>query len=64
MGREQSKVLIGENTREQIAYKLLDRIFVAESKPLKGATREEILRTYIQCHSAVGGHYIDYEDTA
>lgn len=61
---EQNKVLIGENTREQIAYKLLDRIFVAESKPLKGARREEILRTYIQCYNAAGGHYVDYDDTA
>jgi len=61
---EQNKVLIGENTREQIAYKLLDRIFVAESKPLKGASREEILRTYIQCHNAASGHYVDYDETA
>jgi len=61
---EHSKVLIGENTREQVAYKLLDRIFVAESKPLKGSSREDILRTYVQCYSAAGGLYIDYEETA
>ncbi|OEJ69290.1 hypothetical protein [Magnetovibrio blakemorei] len=61
---EHSKVLVGENTREQIAYKLLDKIFVAEGKTLTSRNREDILRTYVQCYSAAGGVYMDYEDTA
>lgn len=61
---EHTKVLVGENTREQIAYKLLDKVFVAEGKTLTSRNREDILRTYVQCYSAAGGVYVEYDDTA
>ncbi|HXS50846.1 MAG TPA: hypothetical protein VN713_12085 [Sphingomicrobium sp.] len=48
-----SVVHIGENSPEQVAYKLLNNIAQAEKKTLVGAdanvTREWILRTYAQC---------------
>ena len=48
----------GENSPEQVAYKLMDRIFDAEGRGRHGngknpVSRKEILQTYRQCLAAV-----------
>lgn len=50
---DQTTVHIGENSPEQVAFKLMQLIGSAENKPLHHATpavsREWILTTYAQC---------------
>jgi hypothetical protein len=50
---ENAVVHIGENSREQVAFKLLDLVASSEGKVLRGhganADRDYILRTYARC---------------
>jgi hypothetical protein len=52
-------VHIGENSPEQVAYKLMQHIAYAEKVKLEGAganaTREWIIKTYMMCRVAVDG---------
>ena len=57
-----NKVLVGENTPEQVAYKLMEKIFAAEGNSLRGLGREKILKTYIQCHHAMRAVYVELDD--
>jgi hypothetical protein len=54
---DQPIVHIGENSPEQVAYKLMGAVANAEKKHLSGANcntdRAWILRTYAQCIRAV-----------
>ncbi|NCN86149.1 MAG: hypothetical protein GW822_12735 [Sphingomonadales bacterium] len=53
-------VHIGENSPEQVAYKLMKHIARAEKVQLEGininSDREWIIKTYIMCRTAVAGH--------
>lgn len=57
---ENTVVHIGENSPEQIAYKLMHDIARAEKINLVGSNvnsnREWIIKTFIMCRQAAGGH--------
>lgn len=45
---------IGENSPEEVAYKLMQRIFSAENRSASGSQdRKYILSTYVECVKAV-----------
>lgn len=53
-------VHIGENSPEQVAYKLMERIFDTEGRSMyaqgqRPVTRQEVLETYRECRRAVYG---------
>ncbi len=50
---ESSVVHIGENSPEEVAYKLMKDIYAAEDKYNKGRSRDEILNLYAECLLAV-----------
>jgi hypothetical protein len=47
-------VHIGENSQEQVAYKLLDKVLASENH--QSWSRKLILDTYAECLDAVTGH--------
>ena len=57
---ENTVVHIGENSPEQVAYKLMRDIARAEKVSLEGtnitSNREWIIKTYIMCRQAAAGH--------
>lgn len=59
---DQTTVHIGENSPQQVAYRLFRDIMVAEGKSLREedrtskVNRKYILDTYAECLSAVGGY--------
>ena len=47
-------VHIGENSPEQVAYKMMRDILTSiEGRSLRDTTRAEYLQTYLQCRNAV-----------
>lgn len=58
---DNTTVHIGENSPEQVAYKLLHDVMTAEDRTLHGAgstkraDRDYILTTYQQCRRVVAG---------
>ncbi|WP_397605830.1 hypothetical protein [Sphingorhabdus sp.] len=54
------KINLGENSAEQVAYKLMRDIAKAEGVKLDGveanSNRQWIIKTYIMCRQAVAGH--------
>jgi len=61
MADSNSAVHIGENSPEQVAYKLMERIAHAEGKPLYSGTasydRNWVLTTYAECLRTVKDPY-------
>jgi hypothetical protein len=54
---EQAVVHIGENSPEQVAFKLTEVILTrVEKKPWADLTREEVLDTYSACLDTVKGY--------
>ena len=57
---DNATVHIGENSPEQVAYKLMHDIALAEKMGLgtlqNKAMREWIIKTYTMCRQAVSGH--------
>ena len=61
---DQTVAHIGENSPKQVAFKLLEKISLVESRPLypvteggkTAADRKWILDTYVECIKAVRGY--------
>ena len=53
---DQPVVHIGENSPEQVAYRLLRDIMMSEQKSLKDVDRNYLLDTYSECWRAVRGN--------
>ena len=51
-------VHIGENSPEQVAYRLMIDVFTSEKKGVSTVDRETILNTYSQCLVAVRDPYL------
>ena len=49
-------VHIGENSPEEVAYKLLERVRKCEGKNIDNMDRVYVLNTYAECLHAVKGH--------
>lgn len=57
MSDGKSEVHIGENSPEQVAFKLTERILITiEQKNWKAISRKEFLDTYAECLEAVRGY--------
>jgi hypothetical protein len=52
---DSATVHIGENSAEQVAYKLFYDVMNAEKKSLSNVDRAYILKTYWECRRVVAG---------
>lgn len=51
-----AKVLVGENTKEHVAFKLMQDVMVAENRLVSQCDRKTLLDLYAECLSATSGH--------
>ena len=58
---ENAVVHIGENSPEYVAFRLMDRVFMAEDSKPRHVTKGHILDTYSECLQAVKGYRLPQE---